>query len=136
MKKIIFVGASLFLISCGHHRDVRPSSDGKHRVVVTSEDEEGGQRDALEQANHFCKERYEKVAAIEKEKTKYIGDMDESNYKTTKKASKALEYGGSSAWLFGGKKESNAGKVASGAGGVLGAVAGKGYSTTMIFKCI
>ncbi|MCJ8276562.1 MAG: hypothetical protein HRT44_13520 [Bdellovibrionales bacterium] len=124
------------LASCGHHRDVRPNSCGIHRVVVTSDDEEGGQRNAINQANHFCEERYEKVAAVETEKTKYIGDMDEENYRATKRTAKVLQQGGTSAWVFGGKKEKNAGRVASGAGSLLNTATGKGYRTMMTFKCI
>ena len=127
---------SLLLVSCGHHRDVRPSSDGIHRVQVTSEDEEQGQRDALAQARHFCEETYKKTAGIKTEKTFYSGSMDEENYRATKMASKVLKQGGSSAWVFGGKKESNAGQVAMGTGSVLDSAAGKGYTTQMTFECI
>ena len=124
---LLFV--STLIVACGHHRDVRPSSNGVHRVQVTSEDEESGQRDALAQARHFCKETYEKAAGIKSEKTFYSGSMSEDNYRATKTASKVLQQGGSSAWVFGGKKESNAGQAAMGAGGVLDSAAGKGYTT-------
>lgn len=127
---------SLMLVACGHHRDVRPGTDGIHRVQVVGEDEKKSQRDAIAQANHFCDERYEKVAAIEKESTKYTGSMDEGNYRAAKTASKVLTGGGSSAWVFGGKKERNVGKVATGAGNVLDQATGEGYTTRMTFKCI
>ena len=136
MSKIVLFFLPFMLLACGHHRDVRPGHKGVHRVVVTSEEEEGGQRNAIEQANHFCEERYKKVAAVVKEKTKYVGDMDEDNYRVAKRTSKVLKHGGSSAWVFGDKKSSNAGQVAHGAGGVLDTATGKGYRTFMTFKCI
>ena len=101
-----------------------------------SEDENSGQRDALAQANHFCDKKFEKTAAITKESTKYTGSMDESTYKMGKTAGKILQQGGNQAWVFGGKKEQNAGKTASGAGSVLGNAMGDGYTTKMKFKCI
>lgn len=124
------------LAACAHHRDVRPGTEGVHKVLVQSEDESSGQRDAISQANHFCKEKFEKIAAFEKEGTKYTGTMDEGNYKAAKTASKVLTQGGNSAWVFGGKNEKNAGQVASGSGNVLDSALGNGYTTEMTFKCI
>jgi hypothetical protein len=136
MNRIILAFSFMFLASCAHHRDVRPGVSGVHKVAVLSEDESSGQRDALSQANHFCDKKYEKSAAIVKEKTTYTGSMDESNYKMGKAASRALKTGGNSAWVLGGKKESNAGRTASGSGSVLDSALGEGYTTQMIFKCI
>ncbi len=136
MNKLVLVLLAFAFSACAHHRDVRPGTSGVHKVVVTSEDEEAGQRSAISQANHFCEKRFDKVAAFEKEGTKYTGTMDEGNYKMAKTASKVLQNGGNSAWVFGGKKERNAGKVASGTGSVLGSSLGNGYTTEMVFKCI
>jgi hypothetical protein len=136
MRYLGIILLAIGFLGCGHHRDVRPGTEGVHTVVVTSEGEEAGQRDAIAQANHFCKERYEKVAAIEKEGTKYTGDMDEEDYKMAKTAGKILQTGGSQAWVFGGKKERSAGGVASGTGNIIRSSTGKGYTTQMKFKCI
>lgn len=135
--KLSIFGTLLFtLASCGHHRDVRPGANGVHRVKVVDEDEATSQRNALAQANHFCDDKYEKTAAIKKEKTKYVGDMDEENYKMGKTASRVLKTGGAGAWVFGGDKERNAGKVATGSGSVIDSALGNGYATMMIFTCI
>lgn len=136
MRNLIFGFIVMGLAACAHHRDVRPGTEGVHKVLVQSEDESSGQRDAISQANHFCKEKFEKIAAFEKEGTKYTGTMDEGNYKAAKTASKVLTQGGNSAWVFGGKNEKNAGQVASGSGNVLDSALGNGYTTEMTFKCI
>ena len=136
MRYIIGIFAGLFLSSCAHHtRDVRPSADGVHKVVVTATDEESGSREAMAQAEAFC-DKSKKQFAIVKESKKYTGDMSEENYKTTKKIGKAAKVIGGAAMVFGGARESNAGGVV-GLGGVTAeAVAGKGYTVEMSFKCI
>ena len=58
MKQLLgLIGILLLLSACAHHRDVRPSADGIHKVVVRAEDTDEGSRDAIKQANHFCEER-------------------------------------------------------------------------------
>lgn len=131
-----FIGFLIFMVNCAHHKDVRPGTRGVHKVVVTSESQEQAQRNALDQANHFCDKRFEQAAAVQKEKTEYVGDMDEEDYKMGKTASRVLQVGGATAWALGGRRESNAGMVATGAGTMVGAALGKGYRTKMIFQCI
>ena len=136
MVRLFVALGVLALTACAHHRDVRPGADRNHRVVVTGEDERSTQRSALSQANHFCDDRYGKTAAIKKEDTKYSGNMDEDTYRMGKTASDILQTGGGGAWVFGGKKEKNAGKVATGTGAVLDSALGNGYTTEMTFTCI
>ena len=136
MKVLIGILTLVVLSACGHHRDVRPSSDGVHSVVVAADNETDGPRDAIAQANHFCDDRYKRVAAIEKEETKYTGSMDEDNYRMAKTASDVLKQGGTQAWVFGGKTEKQAGEVAAGTGSVIDNSLGKAYTTKMTFKCI
>lgn len=134
---------SLFLVSaialmlgaCAHHRDVRPGVDGVHRVVISTDDQDQGSREAIEQANHFCKERGLQAAFVNEE-SKYKGDISEDNYKTAKKATTAAKVLGGTTYVLGGQKESSIGGIV-GLGGVVGdSVLGKGYSVEMKFKCM
>jgi hypothetical protein len=127
--------ALLLLSACAHHRDVRVSADGIHRVVIRAETKEAGEREALNQANHYCGEKH-KEAAVVAENNKYTGDMKEEDYKTMKQASKAAEIVGGAAHVFGGKKESTAGGIIGLGGIVADGVAGNGYTTEIRFKCI
>lgn len=106
--KILLIAFSLSLISCAHHRDVRPNDSGIHSVSFLTEDKTSGYQNGNSQANHFCEQR-KKSAYIVKEGYKYTGTMDEETYKNTKTASKVASGVGSAAFVFGGKKESNAG---------------------------
>jgi hypothetical protein len=125
----------IILSSCAHHRDVRVGSEGIHKIVVRAETKEQGERDAIEQSNHYCDEKNKEASVIE-EQGKYTGDMNEEDYKTMKKASKAAEIVGGAAHVFGGKKESTAGGIIGLGGVVADEVAGKGYTVEMKFKCI
>lgn len=136
MASTAFVLVSGFLfVSCAHHKDVRPGADGVHRVVIQTDDKEAGARQALEQANHFCKES-NKIAAIVEEDQKYTGDMDEKQYQTGKKISKVAKVVGGTTWALGGRNESSLGGVV-GLGGMAGdAALGQGYTVSMKFKCM
>jgi hypothetical protein len=136
MKHLLgLFGILLLLSSCAHHRDVRPSADGIHRVVVRAGDTDEGSREAIRQADHFCKERGRQAAFV-KEEQKYTGDMDEKNYKNAKRATKVAQTVGGALWVFGGKRESNLGGLV-GLGGAAGdAAIGEGYTVEMRFKCI
>jgi len=127
---------NMFLIACAHHRDVRPGAEGLHRVVVLGDNEGDGERNAISQANHYCKEvEGNKYAAFVKEETKYQGQMDEDTHKTVRTASKAAGVVGGGMSVFGGRRESNAGKAIMGAGAVGGVVTNNAYKTEMQFKC-
>lgn len=124
----------LFLSGCAHHRDVRPGVDGIHRVSIKTDDKEEGSRNAISQANHFCKERNQYAAFVEEKQT-YTGEMDEQTYKKGKIAAKVAQGVGSAGWVFGGKKESKLGGVVGLGGGIADSVLGNGYTFDMRFKC-
>lgn len=135
MKSFYFaLLASLFFFGCAHHRDVRPGVDGLHRVSVKTDDKENGSRDAISQAQHFCKER-NLYAAFVDEKQSYTGDMDEQSYKKGKVAAKIAQGVGGAAWALGGKKESNVGGIVGLGGGIADSALGKGYTVDMSFRC-
>ena len=135
MKHLFIILLALGFISCSHHKDVRPSADGVHRVEIMAESKEQGARNALDQANYFCEKR-QKAAAIVKEEAVYEGEMNESDYKSAKKASKAAQILGGSTHVLGGRKESKVGGVVGLGGVVADEVIGKGYRIKMMFKCI
>src|ERR1043165_5474928 len=128
-KKFVFFSSLLVLISaCGHHRDVRPGASGLHRVVVQTEDNEEGTRDAIAQANHYCKDTAGQSAVFEDESKKYTGDMDEGTYNNAKRAAKVAKTVGGGVWAMGGKKESDVGGVVGLGGAAADSALGKGYT--------
>lgn len=133
-KFLVSMLALAFVAGCAHHRDVRPGADGIHRVVIQTEGDESEKRDAINQANHFCKEQ-NKYAAFVEEKQTYTGKVDEKTYNNGKAASKILKTVGSGAYVFGGQKESNAGGIGVLAGQTTDSVLGNGYTVEMKFKC-
>jgi hypothetical protein len=137
MKKTVglVLALSLFTFGCAHHRDVRAGADGIHRVVIQTDDTDAAARDAISQANNFCEERNKQAAFINEDK-KYTGDMDESTYKTGKRASKAAQAVGGAVWVFGGKTESDIGGITGLGGAVADSALGKGYTVEMKFKCM
>jgi hypothetical protein len=137
MKKMIFALTSLLLLaSCASHEHVRPGADGIHRVLIRGEEKESVERNAIDEANDFCKE-YHKMAAFVNEETKYTGSMDESTHKTIKKASTAASVGGGMMGVMGGKKESGIGQGLFGLGAVGSAVLDHdAYTADMKFKCM
>lgn len=127
---------TLLAASCASYDHVRPGADGVHHVLIRGTDKTEVETQAIEEANDFCGEKDQKAAFVQ-EDTKYTGSMKESTHKAIKKISEAAQVGGSMATVFGGKKESNAGKTA-----VLGGVVGEtfqdneAYTADMKFKCI
>jgi len=135
MKKLVFISfVTLLLGACAHHRDVRPGADGTHRVAVQTDDKEQGAQEAIRQAQHFCEKR-DLSAAFVDEKQSYTGSMDEESYKKGKTMAKVAQGVGSAAWVFGGKKESDAGGVVGLGGGIADSALGKGYTVEMKFRC-
>lgn len=126
----------IFSLGCAHHRDVRPGAEGVHTVVVQSEDADQGAKEAISQANHYCKEKDKtKEAAFIEENSKYSGDMDEQTYKNAKRAATVAKTVGGGVWVFGGKTESTIGGLAGLGGQAADNAIGKGYTVKMRFKC-
>jgi len=142
MKRIVTILIPcLLLSSCAHHRDVRPGTNGIHRVEVQGSDKGFVSRNALSQANDFCKEQ-KKYAAIIEESVKYVGTMDEKTYNAARTASTVATVAGvgTGAYAVARKKtmKSNVSKVAVGAtaAGILGnTIISNGYLAEMRFKC-
>ena len=125
---------TIIVVGCAHHRDVRPSSDGNHKVVLNTEDKTSGYSMAKRQADHYCEEGG-KHAFVGTENYKYIGSVDEDTYNAGKTASKIATGVGSAGMVFGGKKEKNAGGIVGLGGQVANSALGQGYSYTMQFSC-
>ncbi len=127
---LLFLG----FVSCAHHRDVRPGDSGIHKVILQTESKDEGYRDAKNQADHFC-EQSKKSAYIVSEGSKYTGDMKESDYKKAKTITKVTKGVGGAGYVFGGKKERNAGGILGLGGQVADSALGKGYTYAMTFRC-
>lgn len=134
IKLVLLLCLTSIIFGCAHHNDVRPGDDGIHRIVINTDDKAEGARDALRQAEHFCKQ-FKQYAAVVEEKQDYVGTMDEKDYQTGKKISDVAKVVGGATYTLGGKDESNIGGIV-GLGGMAGdAALGKGYNVTMRFKC-
>ena len=132
---LFFVGIVLLSMSCAHYRDVRPSSSGDHYVSFLTERKGEGFKEGFAQAKDYCDDVMEKKALQVKEKSEYVGSMDEDDYNKAKTASKLVGAIGGAGAVFGGKKEKKAGGVAAVGGGIADSSLGKGYKYTMWFKC-
>lgn len=125
---------TLLLTSCAHYPDVRPGEDGIHRVVILAETKASGSQQAMSQASDYC-DTMKKSPVYLDEKSTYVGSMNEDDYNKTKTIGKVASAVGSTAYVFGGKKESNAGGIVALGGVAANAAAGMGYSFEMKFKC-
>lgn len=140
MKKMtilsfVSVAVLLFTAGCAHHRDVRAGAEGVHRVVVKTDNEADGTRNAINQANHFCEQRGLSAAFVNEEK-KYEGAMDQKDYEKAKAASRVAKTVGGAAYVFGGKRESGAGGLVTLGGAAADAALGEAYRIEMQFKCL
>jgi hypothetical protein len=130
---------SLLLGSCSHHMDVRAGAGGIHRVKAQDNSEKEASRNAIRQANHFCKES-NKYAVVIEEKISYVGSMNEQTYnnlRTASNAATAVGIGSSIvATTINDKKTlATIGGLAT-AGGIVGRqILVDGYSADMTFKC-
>lgn len=133
--KTFFISITFLLItSCAHHKDVRPNSNGIHLVKIQTENKSEGYSNAKRQAEHYC-EQNGKRPFIVKEAYIYSGDIDEQTYKRGKMAAKIATGIGSAGYVFGGKKEKNAGGVVGIGGGIADRTLGNGYTYSMTFRC-
>jgi DNA-binding transcriptional regulator LsrR (DeoR family) len=86
--KITILLSIFLLVSCAHHRDVRPGSKGIHRVVVRKQNQEQAEQLAISEAQDYCSQ-YNKAPGFLEEKTEYKGTMNESTRDTVHKVSNA-----------------------------------------------
>lgn len=131
---LLTIVAVLAVCSCAHHRDVRPGADGTHRVVIMTDQQEEGTRDAISQAQHFCKSKNLEAAFVN-EKAAYKGDLDEQTYKNAKRAATVAKTLGGGIWVGGGKRESDVGGVLGLGGQATDQALGNAYEVAMEFKC-
>jgi hypothetical protein len=137
LSRILSILSLLLLAAgCAHHRDVRPGADGIHKVIFKTEDKDEGYRNAMSQAEDFCKERHAKSPVILSEASQFTNNtMDEESYKGAKVATKVAKGVGGTIWALGGKTESQAGGLVGLGGAVADSVIGEGYTYELKFKC-
>lgn len=128
---LCLVTVTLIFAGCAHHRDVRPGTLGKNRVVTSATEGEAASRSAISQANHYCAQ-FKKEPRIESEKTIYTGEMDEDTRKTIRKASNAAILVGG---VYSNPKNPNMNPIVG--AGTVGSVMtnGEDYQTEMVFEC-
>jgi hypothetical protein len=136
MKNILLTLTSLLLLSsCASHPDVRPGEDGLHRVVISTDDIDEANRNAIRQSNNYCDE-FQKKAYFLAETKKYTGDMNESTYNAGKRISKAAQIlGGGILASSDSRNQQQTGKNVGLGGVAVGDALGKGYTVEMKFRC-
>lgn len=135
MKYVIFV-VPIFLLACAHENKIRPYKGAVHHVSVRSEDPYWGSQRALSRANAICEDQYAMMASIVSEKTKYVGDMDEQDYKKARMASRVLKTGSHTYFGGSGKAKRKTRRMVRGSGNMIDSAVGQAYFTQMDFKCI
>lgn len=135
MKHLSIAVLIIIATGCAHHRDVRPSSTGVHKVILKTDEKDQGYNEAMSQAEDFCEKRYKKHPVIVNEDSQYKGKMKEDKYNEAKTATKVVQGVGAAGWVFGGKNESNLGGIVGLGGGIADAALGQGYSYELNFKC-
>ncbi|WP_413576236.1 hypothetical protein ACLVWU_17785 [Bdellovibrio sp. HCB290] len=134
LRLVSLVAISMLAFGCAHHRDVRPSASGDHKVLLNIEDKEAGYRDAMSQAEDYCKQSG-RMPVIVNEGSKYQGNMDEGTYQKAKTASKVAQAAGGAIWAMGGQTESAVGGIAGLGGSVARGALGNGYRYELVFRC-
>ncbi|WP_413582898.1 hypothetical protein [Bdellovibrio sp. HCB288] len=131
---VLLISLSILGFACAHHRDVRPSASGDHKVILNQEDKEAGYRDAMSQAEDYCKQTG-KMPLIVTEGSKYQGNMDEGTYQKAKTASKVAQAAGGAVFALGGQTESTVGGITGLGGSVARGALGNGYRYELVFRC-
>ena len=131
----LLIVSGILFVGCAHHPDVRPGVDGVHRVVIKSDDIDNAQQNALSQAKDFCDEKHKEFAVLD-ESSKYVGSMNEDDYRTGKVISKTATGLGAAATFFGGKNESAIGGIIGLGGAAADKALGNGDIVEMKFKCL
>ncbi|MBC7658269.1 MAG: hypothetical protein H7249_01020 [Chitinophagaceae bacterium] len=135
LRFFLLFTAVVLMVGCAHYPDVRPGEKDIHEVIIKTERKGDGFQQAFAEAKDFCDDVYKKHPVRVKEKSTYIGSMDEKTYNQAKTASKIIEGTGAAVAIFGGKKESRIGAGAGVGGGVADHAIGRDYQFSMTFKC-
>ena len=83
IKTVISISLATLLVACAHHNNVRPSDNGEHYVMLTSELKSEAGEEAIKQSNHFCDELGKKAYVLN-ESIEYKGSMPEEDYLTSR----------------------------------------------------
>ncbi|RZA26791.1 MAG: hypothetical protein EOP10_02430 [Proteobacteria bacterium] len=130
---ILILGSMAF--GCAHYPDVRPDDSGINAVIFRTERKGEGFREAWSQAKSYCDDVYKKRPYKVKEKSTYVGTMEESTYNAAKTGSKVATGVGAAAAILGGKNEAKAGAGVGFGGGIADSALGQDYEYTLTFKC-
>lgn len=138
MKALQLAGCFAFVLlgfGCQTYPDVHPMASGIHKVSFKTERKGEGFREAMPQAQAYCKDVAQKSAIQVSETSEYIGNIDEATYNAGKTASQVAVAVGATGAVFGGEKESDVGSVTAVGGGIANSALGLGYQYTLEFRC-
>ncbi len=124
IKAIVTLLSLIILSSCASsHQDVRPGVNNQHSVTVQTESKQKGAREALTQANNYCKSLNKHAAIVSEDHTFSNPDMDEQTYNNSQKIKDVATV------LLGGSGKANRANHAA------SQALGKSYTTKMTFQC-
>jgi len=135
IPSFLFFSLILAAVGCQHFPDVRPMANGTHKVAFKTERKDEGYREAMSQAQSYCRSVKNANAVQVSETSEYSGDIDENIYNFAKTASKVATVIGVTGAIAGGKTESDVGSVTAVGGGVADTILGQGYQYTLEFQC-
>jgi hypothetical protein len=134
IKTVISISLSTLLVACAHHDNVRPSDNGEHYVMLTSETKSEAGKEAINQSNNFCEE-LDKKAYVLNESIEYKGTMPEDEYLTSRNIATAVQSAGSTLWVLGEKSVDDLGAAIAIGAGIAEDSMGQPYELKMSFTC-
>lgn len=135
MKNLLLaIGVTSFLAACAHHDDVRPSENNQHYVIIKSSDRSEGIKEALDQADHFCKQDKQSMFVLN-ETVEYQGDKPEQEFLSDQSTAQIVSNAGTWLWVLGDGYVDDAGAIASIAGMSAEHSLGKPYLINLSFRC-
>ena len=134
IKTVISISLATLLVACAHHNNVRPSDNGEHYVMLTSELKSEAGEEAIKQSNHFCDELGKKAYVLN-ESIEYKGSMPEEDYLTSRNIATAVQSAGSTLWVLGEKSVDDLGAAMAIGAGIADDSMGQPYELKMSFTC-
>ena len=134
INTVISISLATLLVACDHHNNVRPSDNGEHYVMLTSELKSEAGEEAIKQSNHFCDELGKKAYVLN-ESIEYKGSMPEEDYLTSRNIATAVQSAGSTLWVLGEKSVDDLGAAMAIGAGIADDSMGQPYELKMSFTC-
>ena len=117
-------------------KNVYPSADGKHSVVLLTDNKREGSSEALQQAKRYCKKQ-KKQHMIDQELISYVCQIKEEDYIRAKKIADVAQMAGGAINVrtVDGSDVANTGGILGTAGSIADSALGDCYEVKLFFQC-